>query len=332
MRIHMARRRVLGAALLTIACFASSPVAAQSAWRPSRNVEIIAGASPGGGFDTTARVMQRIWQDKKIVEVPLSVVNKPGGGGTIGYVYMNTHPGDGHYLSISSPSMLASRIMGRNPLSHSDLTPVAQLFNEYIVFLVRAESPLKTGKDIVERLKKDPSALSIGIATALGNHNHMATGLALRAGGVDLKALKTPVFNSGGEATTALLGGHIDLVPTPASNAVSLLASGKVRALAVSSSERLPGVFATTPTWKEQGYAAVFSSWRGLVGPRGLTAEQLRYWEAAVEKMVDSEEWKQDLQKNYWLNGYMNSAASRQFLDHQYGEFRAVLNDLGLAR
>lgn len=332
-RAGMMRRGTLVLSFtLSTAVAASHALAQPAAWKPEKNVEIVAGAGAGGGFDTTARAMQRIWQEKGLIGVTSSVVNRPGAGGALGWLYLNSHPGDGHYLSVSSPVLLTNKILGQNPLTYTDITPVAQLFSEHITFMVRADSPLRTGRDLIERLKADPAALSIGIATALGNHNHMASGLALRAGGVSVRKLKTVVFNSGAEALTALLGGHVDLVPTPASNSVRHLEAGKVRGLAVSSPRRMTGALAGVPTWKEQGIDAVFASWRGVVGPRGMTPEQLRYWNGVLARMVATEEWKKDLERNYWLDSYANAGEAGRYLESQFNEFRGLLADLGLAK
>lgn len=301
-------------------------------WKPTKNVEIVAGASPGGGFDLTARTIQRIIQSQGLVDGTQSVINKPGGGGAVGWSYLNEHQADGHYLSISSPNLLTNSITGSNSLSYTDLTPIAHLFNEYIVFMVKADSGIKDGKDLIDKMKADPKSVTIAIATALGNHNHIATGQVMKAAGVDVSKLKTVVFQSAAEATTALLGGKVDLVPTPASNSLKMVEAGKVRVIAVSSPKRLGGPLKDVPTWKELGIDAVFSNWRGVVGPKGMTKEQIAYYNQVFSKVTSSPEWQKDLDKYLWENGYLNSEDTAKYLSKQHEELKPLLMDLGLAK
>jgi putative tricarboxylic transport membrane protein len=131
---------------LVILGFAAEAMAAP-AWQPSRNVEIIVSTSPGSGSDSTARFIQKLVVEKKLVESPVTVVNKPGGGGTIGLSYLAQHAGNGHYLLVTSPSLLALQIMGRSAIGYADTTPLAQLGTEAVVFTVRADSTLRSGRD-----------------------------------------------------------------------------------------------------------------------------------------------------------------------------------------
>jgi putative tricarboxylic transport membrane protein len=263
--------------------------------------------------------------------MPVNVVNKPGGGGSIAYAYLNQHPGDGHYLLLASKSLLTNHIAGRGP-SYTEFTPVAFLFGEYVSVTVKPDSPLKSGRDMIERLKKDPGALSFGIATSLGNPNHQGIANALKAAGVDIKKLRTVIFPSGGAASTAMLGGHVDVVPITAAFAASMARQGQVRLLAVAAPARLPDVLAEVPTWREQGYDAVVSNWRGMVGPKGMSPAQIAYWEQALLRFTESEEWKKDLEKNFWQSEYMRGADMRKYLDQDNAEARAFLTELGLAK
>src|SRR5690349_2353092 len=118
-------------------------------WKPIRSVEIVVGVGPGGGIDRTARLMQKILQDHRLIDVASTVVNKPGGGSTISLAYLSQHPGDAHLWEISATSILTNQITGKSALGYKDFTPVAMLYDEYIGFLVREDSPLKTGKDLL---------------------------------------------------------------------------------------------------------------------------------------------------------------------------------------
>ncbi len=330
--ITFKRRMLPLAAAMMVAAVGYLGHAAAADWKPEKNVEIVAMSGPGGANDVIARAVQRIMHQKKLVEAPITVVSKVGAGGVLGWTYLNQHAGDGGYISISPINLLIEHIVGSSPITYTDVTPIAQLFNEYVAFEVKADSPLKSGRDVIERLKGDPGALSFAVAASLGGANHIATLLAMKAAGVDVRKLKFVVFNSGPQSLTAVLGGHVDVAVAPVSGAAPQLAAGRVRVLAVSSAHRLGGAFSAVPTWKEQGVDTVFSSWRGVIGPRDMSPPQIAYWEGIIAKVVQTEEWRQDMENNFWESNFMNSAESRKYLRSQYDEYKAVLTDLGLAR
>lgn len=307
-------------------------LAQPGAWKPARNVEIIVGVAPGGGIDRTARLIQKILQDRRLIDVTASVVNKPGGGGTLAQAHLNQRAGDAHLWEITATSLLTNQITGKSALGYRDFTPVAMLYDEYLGFLVRQDSPLKDGRDLLNVLGTDPESLPIGIATAAGNTNHIAAGLAAKAAGGDVKKLKVVVFGSGGQSTTALLGGHVGLVVTPSANAIRHLQSGTLRVLAVASPARLEGALSAVPTWKEQGEDIIVANWRPVVGPKGWSAPQIAYWEEVFAKLTGSDEWKQEVARTGGVNHYMNSRDLAAHFDSQYAQFKATLTALGLAR
>lgn len=310
-----------------------SPSGAQTTgWKPTRSVEIIVGVSPGGGIDRAARTIQKIMQDRRFIDVATSVVNKPGGGSTIAQAYLNQHAGDAHYLYISATSLLTNHITGKSALSHKDFTPIAMLNSEYIGFAVKADSPLMTGKDLIDVLKARPESLPIGIATAAGNTNHIAASIVAKAAGTDVKKLRVAVFGSGGEAMTALLGGHVSLVATPAANLNAHAQAGRLRVIAIAAPQRLNGPLAAVPTWREQGVNAIVANWRPLIGAKGLSAVQIAYWEDVFAKVTRTEEWRNDVENAGGINLYMNSRELTNYFDAQYAEFKIILGDLGLAR
>jgi len=276
-------------------------------------------------------MMAKVLQEGRLIETPVAVVNKPGGGGSVAYAYLNQHPGDGHYVVLASKAILTNHLVGRGP-SYTEFTPVANLFSEWISVTVRPDSPLRTGKDLVERLKKDPAALSFGIATSLGNLNHQGAASALKEAGIEVKKMRTVIFQSGGAATTAMLGGHIDIVPITAAFAASMVRNGQVRLIAVSSPQRLTGVLADVPTWRELGYDAVVSNWRSMIGPRAMTEAQIAYWDRALRRLIESAEWKKELETNFWTSEYLGSAETRKHMAQDNVQARAFLVDLGLAK
>ena len=304
----------------------------QAPWKPQRNVEIVVGVGPGGGIDRTARLVQKILEGQHLIDVTATVVNKPGGGSTIAQAYLNQRAGDAHVWEITATSLLTNHITGKSAYGHKDFTPVAMLYDEYIGFLVRQDSPLKTGKDLLNALKSEPESLPVGIATSAGNTNHIAAGLAAKAAGGDVKRLRVVVFGSGGESMTALLGGHVGVVVTPSANAIPHLQAGRMRVLAIAAPARLEGALAAVPTWKEQGENIVVANWRPVVGPRGWSAPQVAYWEEAFARLTAGEEWKNNVARAGGVNHYMNSRDLAAYFDAQYAQFKAVLTELGLAR
>ena len=323
-------RKIFFAVVLML--LAGTAALAQTAWKPVKPVEIVVGVAPGGGVDRTARLLQKVIQDKRLLDVAANVINKPGGGGILGQAYLNQHTGDAHYLEISATSILTNQITGKSPNSWTDFTPIAMLCDEYIGFVVKADSPLKNGGDLAALLKQDASALPAGIATSAGNTNHIALALLAKRAGGDAKKLKVVVFSSGGESTTALMGGHVGIVTAPAASALSGVQSGALRMLAVAAPRRLEGPLANVPTWKELGYDIVVANWRPVLGPRGLTAEQIAFWEERLLRFTQTDDWKHELESTGAVAHYMNSRELAKFLAAQHAEFKAVLTEIGLAR
>lgn len=319
---------------LTVAAvlIAAAGHAGAAEWKPTKNVEIIVGVSPGGGVDRTARTLQKILQERRLLGASSAVVNKPGGGGILAQSYLNQHAGDAHFIEVSATSLLTNNITGKTLNAWSDFTPLAMLYDEYIGFVVKAGSPLASARDLAAILRKDSSALPIGIATSAGNTNHIAAAMLTKLAGGDAKKLKIVVFGSGGESTTALLGGHVGLVVTPAATALPQVQSGALRMLAVAAPQRLAGLLGQVPTWREAGYDVVVSNWRPVMGPRGLSAEQIAYWESLLERFTQTAEWKDELAATGGVPHYMGSRELARFLDAQSIVFRGILGELGLAR
>ncbi len=326
-------RKALTAAAtgVLIAAGAAVPAGAQS-WSPQRNIEIVVGSAPGGSNDKTARTVEHVLTMNKLVPTSVTVVNRPGGGSTIAFNYVAQRAGDPHYLMIGTPSLLTNHITGLSKQHHNDFTPVASLLNDYIVFAVNADSPIKTGKDLIERLKKDPKSITIGFATALGSHNHIAAGLLMKTIGGNARDLKVVAYKGSSEAVTNLLGGHIDLVTTAAGNVASHITAGKLRVVAVAANQRFTGPLSAIPTWKEQGVNLVFGGWRGILAPKGITPQQSAYWESTMRKVTETADWKADLQKNFWADDFVPGAQFRKELDKDYEAMKSVLVDIGLAK
>ncbi len=323
---------LLGRIAATIALAAACGSGIAQGWSPQKNVEIVAGSAPGGSNDKTAREMERVFSARKLVAAPVTVVNKPGGGGSIAYTYVSQHPGDAHYLYIASSGLITNHVNGSSTLSLADFTPLAMLYEDHAVFAVRTESPLKTGRDLADRLRKDPKSVVVGFANAFGSSRHIALGLLVKTLGGNARDLKPVVFKGSAEAITAMLGGHIDAVVIGAVNANVHVAAGRMRPLAAAAPQRLSGPLAGTPTWKEQGVDVVYGNWRAIFGPKGLTPAQVAYWENTLRRMSESPEWKTDLERNHWTEQFLTGGALTKELEKEAVYLRGLLGELGLAK
>ena len=316
------------AAIAIVAC--AIPAAAQD-WKPGRTVELVVGSSPGGSPDVMARVVQRIFQSTGLVPSS-TVVNKPGAANTIGWAYLNQHAGDAHYIATFSPALIGNRIMGTTQLTYTDFTPLNILAREFVVIAVKADSPIASLSDLTARLRKDPQSVSFAFATARGNHNHIVLGMYLKSIGVDPKVAKAVVYSGGGEALTAFLGGHIDVYVASPRSMVPQQKEGRARVLGISSAQRQSGGLADLPTFKESGVDAVFFTWRGFMGPKGLKPAEIAYWDNVFGKLAQTAEWKKDTEEQFWNADYLLSAATRKHLESENDQTRAVLTELGLAK
>lgn len=324
-------RFVPGTILLLGSVLMVSGAALAQNWKPARNVEIIIPTATGGSADRAGRFVQRLLQEKGLVESS-TVVNRPGGSGTVAMHYLMQQTKSPNHILIHTEPLVSNLITTRSNLGHADFTPLALLTTEYMVFSVNANSPIKSGKDLVDMLRKDPASVTMSGGSAVGNNSHMAMGLVGQAAKFDPRKLKIVTFNSGGEATTALLGGHIDLIVTTVIPVMPHIQSGRLRAIAVSAPKRLPGAAAGIPTWREQGIDVVYESWRVAMQPKGLSPEQLAYWDRVFQQLTASEEWKKDLEANYLQNAYLDRAGTQRYLDEQSKRLGSVLRSLGLAK
>ena len=315
-----------------VALSTAAPAQTPIAWKPSRNVELVAASSAGGGSDHLARLVQKILHEQKIVDAPITVINKPASGGVVAWGGLNQNPMDGHHLAISTANLLTNHITGRSTLHYTDVTSVAQLFSESVGIAVRADSPLRNGRELAALLKADAGSVSAAIGTSLGNTGHITLAMVTQAAGGDAKKLRSVVFQSVSQGVTALLGGHVDVITTPASNLAAHHIAGRIRIIGLSAPQRYAGALAQIPTWREQGINVVVDNLRGIIGAKAMTAAQTAYWEAALARMVRTDEWKAHLEKNQWSDSYVGAEGSRKALAEQHDEMRAGLAALGMVK
>jgi len=304
----------------------------EEGWKPDSTIEIIAPAGPGGGWDMLARMMKTTLTKDNIVDQSIIVTNKPGGGGATGWTYLNTHEGNGHYLAVNSSLVLLNNILGRSELTYEDFTPLANLECEWEVVVVAADSPYKTGKEFFDALKENPKEMPIGVGPSLGNDDHIQFLMLAKAYGINPKDINFVVYpGAGGEQIPALLGGHVKALTIGLGEVIEQHKAGKMRIIGISSEKRID-LLPDVPTWKEQGIDMVFAHWRGVMGPKGMTEEQVKYWENAIAQMVEKQSWKDNLAKMGQDPFYMNAAEYKKYLEEQDKEIRELLKTVGVIK
>ncbi len=302
-------------------------------WKPERAVEIVAGTPPGGGLDRVARALVEAIAEARLVDVPLTVVNVPGGGARKAWTsFVDNHEGDGHVIGISSPNLTTDYLVGASSFEHSKYTAIATLVTEYIAFAVRADSQLMSGADFLARLGRDPSSVTVALSTALGNPNHIALAKLVRGAGGDVNAPAIRVFDSALDAVADVVAGSADVCAVTAASVLAELAAGRIRLIGISAPERLSGAFAATPTWREQSADCVIGAWRGVTGPAGLTPVQIAYWENVLRAATRQPVWGKELARLSWSPLYQDGADLHAHLAKERAEFVAVLGELGLLK
>jgi putative tricarboxylic transport membrane protein len=254
-----------------------------------------------------------------------------GGGGSLAYTYISQKTGDPHSIAIAQAGLVTNHITGRSPLHFTDLTPLAFVGSEPVGLAVRAESPYRDLRELVDSLKKDPQSLSISVGSTRGAINHFTMALLAKSAGIDPTRLKILVFGGGAESVTNLLGGHIDAMSQAINNAIPHHKAGKMRILALSTARRSPGL-PDVPTFREQGFDVVIEGWTAFMGPKGLTPAQIAYWEELFSRTVQHPDWKKYLEFNSWEWGYRNSRDTADYLKKDYEVSKALLTELGMAK
>ncbi|MDM5201536.1 tripartite tricarboxylate transporter substrate-binding protein [Fictibacillus enclensis] len=319
---------VLFAVTLLSAC--STSKTSGNAKYPTKNIEFVAPAAPGGGWDLTARSVQKILKDKKLVSNNINVINKPGGGGEVGWNYLHTK--NSHYLAVNSSLLLTNNLLGQSKLTYKDFTPLATLVTEWQAIAVPMDSPYKSVNDLFDQIKKDPKSIKVGLGPGLGNDDHLAFVQAAGEKGVNAKDLNFLVYDGGGgDVVTALLGKHVNAVTTSLSEVKEQHLAKKLRILAISADKRDESI-KDVPTLKEEGIDMVFPHWRGIMGPPDMTDAEIKYWDGKLGEMVKTDEWKKLLKNNDWATFYQDSKETKKFLDEQDKQYRDLVEKSGLGK
>jgi putative tricarboxylic transport membrane protein len=295
--------------------------------RAAANLKLMIPANPGGGWDTTGRALGKALQDSGVASA-VSYDNKGGAAGAIGLAqFVNGSKGDPNALMVMGAVMLGGLITGKPPVSLSQATPIARLTSEYNVFVLPANSPFKTMKDVIEQLKKDPGSVKWG-GGSRGSTEHIAAAMLAHEVGVDPAKINYVAFRGGGEATAAVLGGNVTVGGSGLSEFAEYIATGKMRGIAVTSDTRLKGV--DIPTLKEQGYNVAIGNWRGVYGAPGITAEQRAALTDMVLKATQSKAWAEALERNGWMPAVLSGPAFDKFVDDDFASLRAIMTKAGM--
>ena len=318
------RRDTFLKSLAALAAAGSLPLAGHAA---GNNFKVLVPANPGGGWDTTGRALGKALQEAKVADT-VTYDNKGGAAGAIGLAqFVNGSKGDPNALMVMGAVMLGGIITGKPPVSFTQATPIARITSEYNVFVLPTNSPFKTMADVVAQLKKDPGSVKWG-GGSRGSTEHIAAAMIARAVGVDASKINYVAFRGGGEATAAILGGNVTVGGSGYSEFSEYIAANKMRAIAVTSAERLPGL--DVPTLKEQGIAVEIGNWRGVYGAAGITPDQRKALTDHVLAALKTPSWAESLKKNDWTPAVLSGDAFGKFVEEEFASLKDTMTKAGM--
>jgi putative tricarboxylic transport membrane protein len=309
-------RARLGFAVVALAC-AVPALAVDS-------VKMLIPANPGGGWDTTGRELGKALTASGAVK-NIQYDNKGGAAGAIGIAqFVNSAKGDPNAMMMGGMVMVGGLIQNKSPVTIDQVTPVARLTSEYEVIVVPTSGP-KTLKELLEKFKANPGSVSWGGGSA-GGTDHILVGLIAKDVGVAPAKVNYVPFKGGGEAVSAIIGGHVTAGVSGLSEFSQHIKSGKMRALAVSSPKGIEGI----ASLREQGVNVDLANWRGVFGAPGITKAQRDELIKAVEKAVKSKEWKDTLKRQEWDDFYLAGDAYGQYIAAENKRIGEILGSLSL--
>ena len=311
-----------GAIAATLATVLATSAAAQL------ELKIIAPAAPGGGWDQTARSLQQSMTAEKLVK-SAQVINIPGAGGTVGLAQFINNKGDGNTLMVNGFVMVGAILLNKSPVNLGQVTPIARLTEETQVIVVPANSPIKDAKDLAAAVKKDVARVTFAGGSA-GGADHIMAGMFVGAAGGNPSKVNYVPFSGGGESLAAIMGGRVTAGISGYGEYEGQIKAGRLRAIGVSSPNRLPGV--NVPTFKEQGIDLVLTNWRSVVAAPGITPAQKIALDQLMERTVKSKAWLEQLKQKGWVNAYLPSNAFATFLKEEIVRVGGVLKSLGLVK
>jgi putative tricarboxylic transport membrane protein len=293
------------------------------------NIEIMAPAAPGGGYDRTARALQATIE-KEGLGKGITVINVGGAGGAIGLAqFIRNKAGRSDGMIVGGFGMVASFTTNRSKVTLADVTPLARLTGEYNIVVVPTKSPIKSLKDLVALVKKDVGKVSWAGGSAGGN-DHMLAASIVQAAGLDPRKTNYVAFSGGGDSLASILGGQVTVGVGGYSELIEQVKAKNLRALGISATDRVPGI--DMPTLREQGVDVTFSNWRGVAAPPKLSAEQRQAYLGLIDKAVKTKTWKGELAKNSWVDSYLAGDAFAKYITEETKRVTALLTTLGLIK
>jgi putative tricarboxylic transport membrane protein len=327
---------VIGIMMFALAACGSTattkPSSKQSNY-PTKPIVFVAPSGTGGGWDLTVRAITKVLDETNLVKQTMTVENKPGGGGAVFMAEYATQDKNNDYkLFVNSPPIIINNLKaeGNSPFGYKDTTPLAQLTKDFGAIVVKADSKFQSLSQLLETIKQNPKSVTVAGGSAPGSMDHLIAILPIYKSGIDPKVVKYVSYDGGGEAIAALLGGNADVIATDASSVGEYVKAGKVRVLAISAPERLGGALKDVPTMKELGIDAEFTIWRGVFGPKQMSADAKKFWEDTFQKLSEHEKWKEELTKQGWEPEYKGSKEFTQFLQEQEQQISDMLKSLGM--
>src|SRR3954463_2050643 len=310
------------------ALLCASPAFAQARY-PQRPVEVVVAYAPGGGTDNLMRMITGIIDENKWSPVPLVVNNRAGGSGAVGYNYLINKKGDSHVIAGATPLVVSGKIEGRLPGNHRDAMTILMIVAiDELMISVRNESPYKSIDELVNAARAKPAGITIG-GTATYSEDHIFTYLFQQAAKIKVKYVP---FNSGGEVTAALMGGHIDAGVMNPNEIIAQVEAGKARTLAVASHQRLADA-PDLPTFAERGYDFYWEQMRGVVGPANMPPEAVKWWQETLKKVTETPKWKNDyIKKNLLTPTQWTGEQANKYLDSLNKKYTDALTGLGAVK
>jgi len=320
-----------------LSIFALSAVAAftsHAALAAIDKPECIVGAKPGGGFDLTCKLAQQSMQELKLLKEPMRATYMPGG---IGAVAMNTvvaqRAADPNVIVAFSGGSLLNIAQGKfGKWTENDVRWIAAVGADYGSISVGKNSPYKSLSEVVAAMKADPAKVPLGGGGTVGSQDWTKAAMLAKKIGIDPKAMRWVSFEGNGEATTALMGGHIQVMFGDISADEAQAVAGNIRTIAVLSDKRLEGKMANVPTAKEQGFDMQWPIIRGFyTGPKVPDADY-KAWQDMFRKAMASKEFA-DLRAQRGLQPFdLTGPELDAFVKKQVGEYRAIANEFGLVK
>ena len=316
---------------MALGCIGMEASAQSSSWKPTDRITYVLGVTPGGSVDIYARGIQDALTQLNLIQGKTMLIDyKPGGAGIISLQQLQRNSGNAHWLGTFHTSTLVAIAAGMLKADLKDYPPVAMMVEETQMVAVRADSNIKSATELVTALSKDATSLKIGVAPALGSGTHLSIAKPLKVAGVDIKNLTVAPFKASSETMGALLGGHIDVISATAPVIMPQVAAGKVRVLASASPTRGSGALAQVPTWREQGIAADFVTYNGLLLPPNMSAAQIAFWEDALRKVSQHPAWLALVEKNGGRPVYRDHAESMKYMVSEQKSINELVQELGL--